>query len=283
MQTENSIVPICPICGTASSWRQVVALPSALFGRSAKILQCANCKVGRTLPPPEAGREYYEDNARNDELFTQRATIYKKFAEEILTHLDGLRFRKGKLLDFGCGGGFVLEVALQHGYDAEGIELNLEMCSWCVERGLKVTSKNIDQLVSENALYDVIIFSSVLEHLEDPIAMLESCMRILAPDGVVVIAQANFEGLLPRLFPWGWYGWQPKEHFWHFSPVSLRCLCQRCNLQEIELIQGSLHHPWFTRGSPAVLVGRNFAALLARLGGKVGMGDNNYLLAKRIR
>lgn len=274
---------MCPICGTTSGWRLVVTLPSVLFGKRAKIMQCSNCKVGRTIPAPVAGLEYYEDNARNDELFTQRATIYKKFADEILTHLDALYSRKGKLLDFGCGGGFVVESALRHGYDAEGIEPNLAMCSWCVERGLKVTSKNIEQLASENALYDVIIFSSVLEHLGDPFEMLESCMRILAPDGVVVIAQASYEGLLPRLFPWGWYGWQPKEHFWHFSPTSLRNLCQRCNLREIELIQGSLYHPWFTKGSLAVLVGRNFAALLARLGSRFGMGDNNYLLAKRIR
>lgn len=246
-------------------------------------MQCTNCKVGRTAPAPESGQEYYEENARNDELFTKRASIYKKFAEETLSHLGGQHIRKGKLLDFGCGGGFVVEAALRHGYDAEGVELNLAMCSWCVERGLKVTSKSINQLVSENALYDVIIFSSVLEHLEDPFETIESCMNILAPDGVIVISQANYDGLLPRIFPWGWYGWQPKEHFWHFSPASLRNLCARCNLLEIKLIQSSLYHPWFNSGNLTVLVGRNFAAILARIGNKLGMGDNNYLLAKKLR
>jgi len=245
-------------------------------------MQCSNCTVGRTLPAPEAGLEYYKDNARNDDLFTHRAPIYKKFAEEILTHLDILHSSKGRLLDFGCGGGFVVEAAMQHGYYAQGIEPNLAMCSWCAERGLDVTSKNIDQLASENAPYDVIIFSSVLEHLENPFETLQSCLRILAPGGVIVIAQASYAGLLPRLFPWGWYGWQPKEHFWHFSPTSLRKLCQRCNLQEIALIRGSLHHPWFVKGNLDVLIGRNLAALLARLGNAWGMGDNNYLLAKKI-
>jgi hypothetical protein len=55
---------------------------------------------------------------------------------------------------------------------------------------------------------------------------------------------------------------------------------QRRGLHPIKLICGSLFHPWFKRGTLPESVGRNLAVLIARVGLKLGMGDNFCYMLK---
>lgn len=278
--TEMNTNQQCDVCGAQAGWKRITMLPRFLFGQSALVLGCKHCGVGRTLPSPATSLTFYENNKRNDDLFIQRENIYRHFAEELLGQLEKPANKKGNLLDFGCGGGYVVEAADRQGYAAEGIEANLAMVDWCRARGLDVSNRSIDELSAAGKQYDVIVFSAVLEHLADPCNILEMCKRVLKPNGSVVISQASYDGLLPRLFPWGWYGWQPREHFWHFTPLSIRNMCQRSGLYPVKLVRSSLHHPWFMKGSVLDLVGRNLAALLARIGQKFGKGDSVYYVFK---
>lgn len=270
----------CLVCGGVSGWKHVVSLPFLLFRRNAQIVKCLDCGVGRTFPAPDISVNYYVNNDRNDVLFTERAVIYRYFAEELLSNLMKVSDTTGSLLDFGCGGGFIVEAASRLGYQAEGVEANLAMVHWCQSRGLRVHQKEIAQLVEEGRKYDVIVFSAVLEHLSDPYSVLVACKQLLVPSGIIVISQASYDGLLPRLFPWGWYGWRPLEHFWHFTPYSSTLMCARCDMYPAHLIRGNLHHPWFRQGTFLELIGRNFAALIARIGLRIGKGDSFYLFVK---
>lgn len=270
----------CLICGGVSGWKHVASLPFFLFRRNAQVVKCVDCGVGRTFPAPVISIEYYESNDRNDVLFTERAAIYRYFAEELLSNLKKVSAKAGSLLDFGCGGGFIVEAASKLGYQAEGIEANSAMVEWCQSRGLSVHHKEIAQLVEEGRQYDVIVFSAVLEHLSDPYSVLVACKQLLKPSGTIVISQASYDGLLPRLFPWGWYGWQPLEHFWHFTPDASSRMCARCDMYPAHLMRGNLYHPWFRRGTFLELIGRNLAALIARIGLRVGKGDSFYLFVK---
>ena len=90
----------------------------------------------------------------------------------------------------------------------------------------------------------------------------------------MAISQAAYDGLLPKVFPWGWYGWQPQEHFWHFNKRSLQRMTSRAGLEVQRSIRNNLHHPWFKKGSILELVGRNIAALIARVGLAINRGDN---------
>jgi SAM-dependent methyltransferase len=276
MANENSsckAIP-CLICGQSQGWSLATYLPRFLFKQKANIFSCNNCGVGRTEPSPSTSFEYYEQNDRNDKLFTDRSSLYKTFSRNLLELLKIERPHGLKLLDFGCGGGFVVEVAKELGFDAYGIEANMSMVSWCQERGLNVQSKSLGSLIKEEAKFDIIIFSAVLEHIENPISILHQCKQMLLPNGIVVVSQAAYDGLLPKLFPWGWYGWQPQEHFWHFNESSLDELALVSGFTVKRVIRNSLYHPWFMRGSLLELVGRNIAAFIARVGVIFNRGDN---------
>lgn len=260
----------CICCG-GKHWRKGVRLPAFLFGREALVKICANCGMGRTSPPPTINENYYLQNSEYEELFVSNSERYQGFARELLTLLGG---RRGRLLDIGCGGGFLIAEALKMGFEARGIELNQRMVEYARSCGLPVSQASVQDIVEHDEKFDVIVLSAVLEHLDSPDMVLKQASALLNDNGVILVSQASHDGCLPRLFPWGWYGWQPAEHFWHFTPASMQMLAERCGLHVLKMRRGSLYHPWFLKGGGKVLLGRNLAAILGRLGHAIGLGDS---------
>ena len=271
----------CKICSKESYLELVSNLPKFLFGVSAKIYQCRACKVGITLPSPKVSVDYYENNYKYDESFHKKNKIHQAYAEKLIGRFEEFIPKGAHLLDFGSGGGFLLSAAKAKGYIGEGVEANQILVEKSRNQGLKVTQKNIDDLISENKKFDLIIFSAVLEHLEDPIDILEKSKQLLAPLGMVAVIQANYYGLLPRLLPWCWYGWQPKEHYWHFNSSSLQVLGGMVSLSLLKKIDDGLFHPWFYGLDLKQLLARNLAAIISRLGLLIGLGDNLIVIYRK--
>lgn len=268
---------ICPFCGAKGEFKKAFNLPSFLFGVSASIRECSVCGLGITDPPPSTAN-FYEDNERYEELFASRAALYQGFARDLLHNLSGFIDPSGKrLLDIGCGGGFVVEEAAKKGFISEGIEANGAVVEWCRKRGLNVRQGDVRKISKDNK-YDVIVLSAVLEHLPAPEKMLKVCMSILKPGGLILVSQAVYDGLLPRVFPWGWYGWQPREHYWHFKKSTLEQFFKKMGLRILCTRSCSLYHPWFIKGSLKDITGRNLAAAIARAGRLAGMNDGFHLV-----
>lgn len=274
---ESGNIQVCIYCGYKGAWQKARELPAFLFGRSFTVLRCPRCGIGRTWPVPKLEKTYYSENEDYGVLFKQKQDLYIRFAQKLLSALvDRMDIVGKRLLDIGCGGGFVVESAGKMGFIAEGIETNRGMVAWCQERGLNVREADVVQmegLVADK--YDVIVLSAVLEHLENPVFLLEQIKAgLLKADGLVLISQASYDGMLPVLFPWGWYGWQPQEHFWHFTPVSFRRLADKAGFEVVHLTRSTLYHPWVLKGSVREIAGRNLAAIIGRMGVLLGHGDN---------
>lgn len=272
----------CPCRATQQSWLRVTTLPAFIFGVTAKIVKCSSCGLGRTLPCPRIDHSFYEDNARYIDLFWRRRDLYRSFARQLLSSLEGLVVPTEKRLwDVGCGAGFLIEVAQELGYVAEGMEANTSLVQWCRKRNLQVVQGDVLDTPTQGR-YDVIVLAAILEHLPEPGILLHVCREMLNPGGVVLASQASYDGLLPSVFPWGWYGWQPQEHYWHFDVGSFCRLATQAGFEMTRVVRGTLHHPWFTMGTPKEFVGRNIAASIARIGARVGRGDSfNTVLSLR--
>lgn len=271
---------VCICCRREGGWANVTTLPPFLFGVPAKIVRCSNCGLGKTLPSPSPGSAYYQHEGRYVELFANRSNVYRDHADQLLAVLDDLLDpASNRLLDLGCGGGFLVEAARARGYLSQGIEANHELVQWCRNRGLDVRFGDVTNLQPrEVGQHDVVVLSSMLEHVPRPDLLLRAAGELLHSGGLIVLSQATYDGLLPQLFPWSWYGWQPREHYWHFTPGSLGCLADRLGFRAIRVTRISLHHPWFVVANPLVFVGRNLAAYLARIGTVRGRGDSFYMV-----
>lgn len=72
--------------------------------------------------------------------------------------------------------------------------------------------------------FDTVICTEVLEHVEDPLALMREISRILKKDGNAIVSS-------------GWiaaYHQEPKD-YWRFSPDTYQLLCDKSNLELVEL------------------------------------------------
>jgi len=109
--------------------------------------------------------------------------------------LDWIEDSDRRILDVGCGAGNtgkLIQTSHPHSFVAgvtcsikeyNQASSNLDLC-FCLD----VERDAIEQIGKE---YDLILFSHVLEHLVDPLAVIQRLLPCLKPDGKVIIALPN--------------------------------------------------------------------------------------------
>ena len=119
----------------------------------------------------------------------------------ILETIDRHARAGGRVLDAGCGTGFLLERLARRGFGGIGIDLSPESIAHA-QRRLEALGA-ADRLRAEvgsayeppEGPFDLITLTDVLEHLEDPRACLAALRPRLAPGGLVVINTPNRRSL----------------------------------------------------------------------------------------
>jgi 2-polyprenyl-3-methyl-5-hydroxy-6-metoxy-1,4-benzoquinol methylase len=133
------------------------------------------------------------------------------------------RYRPGgKLLDVGCGHGWIVKIMADWGWDALGVEPNPAVAAKGRELyGIRVQAGSLEEQAFPAGSFDCVIIHHVLEHVTDPQATLREIHRILKPGGKVHIALPNGVSLASRWFGKDWRGACPPWHLYLFSPKSL--------------------------------------------------------------
>jgi 2-polyprenyl-6-hydroxyphenyl methylase/3-demethylubiquinone-9 3-methyltransferase len=106
---------------------------------------------------------------------------------------DGL-----KLLDIGCGGGLLSEPMRRLGFSVTAVDAgaaNIAAATAHADQvGLAIDYRcaAAEQLLAEGAgPFDLILNMEVVEHVADPAAYLRTCVRLLAPGGLMIVASLN--------------------------------------------------------------------------------------------
>ena len=107
----------------------------------------------------------------------------------------------GRILDIGCGTGFLLERLAERGYSGVGIDLSPESVEIAqarlVELGIaeRLRAEVGSAYEPPDGPFDLVTITDVLEHLEDPRTCLAAARDRLAPGGVVVVSTPNRRSL----------------------------------------------------------------------------------------
>ena len=108
--------------------------------------------------------------------------------------IHGYTGSKGKrVLDIGCGNGYVLAQYARHGADVHGIDLTetaLELSRRRFElAGLSGLFQRTDgdTIPYPDGFFDVVCSMGVLHHIEDPRPMLAEIRRVLRPGGEIIL------------------------------------------------------------------------------------------------
>jgi len=219
LRAEISRPRVCPLCG-ADSPRQLFVKEGFPHNR------CTEC--GMTYVAPVLREERLHSHYLGEDSYTrvlmnevQMEMDRRKFNYG-LDLIESLTPQKGRLLDVGCGPGVFLEVARDRGWQVEGLEFN----AWCVERvrglGIPVFDSPLEKAELSPGAYQCITLWTVLEHIVEPRAFLESIHRLVAPDGVVLILVPNVDSLAIRVLHEKAVTFSGDSHVNHFSPIARR-------------------------------------------------------------
>jgi len=212
---------ICRGCGSSSE--------SVLFSVDARfsVADCERCGLVATRPvlSSEEMAAYYpaayygRRNRRFNPLFERLIPWFRdRRARSIERYV-----RRGRILDVGCGRGFLPAIMQEHGWDAHGVELS-PMAAEHATRELKIPIFVGDFLASPHPAgsFDVLVFWHVLEHLERPVSSLRKAREILKPGGLLLVAVPNFESLQARFSRQHWFHLDVPRHYHHFRLGVLR-------------------------------------------------------------
>lgn len=187
--------------------------------------------------------------------------------EFISTHtpLEGLR-----VLDVGCGGGLLSEAlakagALVSGLDAECAAIEAAK-THAQESGLIIDYVCSPIEEYESASFDIVTCMEMLEHVQKPELVLEQCIRLLKPGGLLFLSTINRTAkayatailaaeYILRLLPK-----QTHDYDKFIKPSELTSIARRLNLSLLDM-QGMDYNPLSRQ---------------ATLGGDVSV---NYLMA----
>jgi SAM-dependent methyltransferase len=124
------------------------------------------------------------------ELLWLRNGMYRDLVETLRAYFPESK----KVLDIGAGVGVFVSYVRDAGYEAEGIEPALEPSAAARTRGLNVHTANLSEWASStsrHSTYDVVVMLNVLEHVPDPAAFVDDCVRLLVPGGALVVRVPN--------------------------------------------------------------------------------------------
>lgn len=190
------------------------------------------------------GKNYWLEHQRdafgNADIHTRARNDLTERNLHWLKTLLKYRLPPAKVLELGCSHGSFVALLRQAGYDASGVE----MSPWVVEFGQKTYGVPISVGPVENldiapGSLDVIALMDVLEHLPDPVATMACCLKLLKPDGLLLIQTPQFKEkmnytalvetnarFLEMLIP--------EEHIYLFSDRSATRLFQQLGAEHIQ-------------------------------------------------
>jgi 2-polyprenyl-3-methyl-5-hydroxy-6-metoxy-1,4-benzoquinol methylase len=133
----------------------------------------------------------------------------------------------GKILDVGTGSGILLrQIARVKGStkDLYANDFSESILAPLRKEGFETLLGQAETLETTQR-FAVICMNQVLEHLQNPVSVVQRLTTLLAPEGYLFIETPNIASLDARIFGaryWG--GYHIPRHFWLFSERSLRQL-----------------------------------------------------------
>ena len=107
------------------------------------------------------------------------------------------------ILDVGCGVGQVVRTLAEAGFAAHGVEVSEENLALAREHAGEFQLYDGRTLPFADHTFDAVGAFNVLEHVEDPVGLLDEMTRVLRPGGHIVISSPNFLRVL------GWRDYHP--------------------------------------------------------------------------
>lgn len=245
----------CYLCGSQSFQTR----PGKVRDNDAlSINECLNCGLVFLSSFDHINEAHYQESGMHGEALPE---IYEWLNETEKDDERRFQFLKEKMinrkiLDFGCGvGGFLLK-AKNVAHLVEGVELETRLQNHFIKNQVTVYTdlKDIDRNLKT---YDLITAFHVVEHISDPISIIDNLSKMLAKNGELIIEVPSSNDALLTLYENKEFSkftyWS--QHLFLFNAKTFETLIQKTNLKlnwikHIQRYPLSNHLYWLAKGKP---------------------------------
>lgn len=230
--------PIAHSCPHPSD-RSTLLFPARDYvsGDTFRIVRCDACGLVRTEPRPDdaAWGRYYPDAYYG----AAGSARFPSLVEALQDRLYDARARRvhrlnrgpGRVLDIGCGRGFLLRRFQRLGWQVMGTEMSAAAAAHARDvLGLPVEIGDVTRLGLPAASVDAVVLWHVLEHVAEPAALLAEAARLLRPGGVALVGVPDFGSPEARWARAGWLHLDVPRHLAHFTRGTLERMMRDAGL-----------------------------------------------------
>jgi len=187
-------------------------------------------------------------------------------------HIFNVKGKPGKLLDVGCGNGEFLRFANNFGWSVVGVDFDEGAVAEARSGGLDVRTGGVD-VINEKEKFDFISLSHVIEHVYNPVELIQSCYLLLNDGGTLWLETPNIESMGYAIYKSNWRGLEPPRHILLFNQASLNEVLLNSGFVSVEQKLHGLSGAYMAlsserllnRSSPCDLFTQRFARKIAKL------------------
>lgn len=216
----------CPVCGGNG-----LGIPRY---RKVGLARCGDCDLVFHSRTPADARDAYVNgeyvSRHVDYVEEERAA--RHIAEQRASWL--LRFTgPGSLLELGSGRGFFLDAARRRGFEPLGIEPSPDLAGRaCEEFRVEVKQGFLEDVDLSGRRFSSVCMFHVLEHVEEPVAMLGQLAERMVEPGLIVLEVPNIASAMARRRAETWGAVQPDNlHITQFTPSTLSSAVERAGFE----------------------------------------------------
>lgn len=219
-------VPGCPVCGDKWDYPWILA---AGFPLVFCMGGCGHRYSKEVLGEEALAGTYYNEDEATLEARGNMASKRARFTEYEAI-LGGLRPGL-RVLDVGCNTGELLSLFKEKGCEVAGVEVSPGPARLARKRlGAQVWEGRVEDVLPAGETFDVVALAHVLEHIHQPVALLERLKSALRPGGKLLVEVPNAEDLGVHVWGGRYRSLCPGDHVSFFTEKSLDGALQRAGL-----------------------------------------------------
>lgn len=246
----------CPLCGSRQSVLLIQAPDPQAPADPAeyRVVRCTGCGMAFTNPRPTAetiGLAYPVEYGPHQGV--KQTARRRHWWSRPMARWRGRRELawqgQGRLLDFGCGAGSFLLRMHEAGWRVVGLDASPAVVQRIRgELGLPALLGALPHPELPAESFDVVTMWQALEHVHNPLAVLQAARRLLVPGGRLIVAVPNLDSAPFRWFGRDWFGLDLPRHLSHFTPETLRHIVERAGFR-VEQIRHLSHASWLHKSA----------------------------------
>ena len=220
---------LCPICRSFQNrlWKKSdsfvvrpedLAITDRRYGMTFEIREC---ECGFRFAPPSATDQLLELYGELDDPAYEMGRESRLAQQSSLLHrLRELMPESSSLLDVGAANGMLVDLAGRSGLRSVGVEPSQWLSAAARMRGLDVRTGTLPMKSIESERFDLVACVDVIEHVAEPLALLQACRTQLTPNGKLLVVTPDAASFAARILGKRW--WHLRlAHVGYFTPSTL--------------------------------------------------------------